>query len=479
MKHTFKDEEGHLIASVSFDKDEIKTANEKAINKLVTLVTVPGFRKGKAPVDRASRYLRNGDVRDEMVNQLLRRVDKGFEKDEEFKKYVDGRKLLGQFRPKVDLKKFTEDEADFVITYVLRPEVKKLGEYKGLKSKAALKKVTDKDVEAKLASLAEDNAELVPVEREAKSGDTVNLDFVGVRDGKEFEGGSAKGFDLVLGSGRFVPGFEDQVVGHKAGEKFDIKLTRPENYPEPLTGKDVIFKVTVNAVKEKQVPEINDEFATTLSGNYASKDLTELKGKVKADLEKASRDAFTSQKVNDYLLAIRDASEFVIPQEYLDSLVEDRRKNDAASVEKQGLTRDEYLKLVKQTKEDYKKSLREGIEAELKSSLVFDALAEAEKIPAPDQKDLEKQIGSPLQTFVSNFTNYLKTQKLSQDQINDQINRYLNQVFSSIRTARIQAKVLELNEPKKAAAKPEEKPAQANKAEEPAKEAKPEAKEAK
>ncbi len=460
MKHTFKDEEGHLIADVSFDKEEIAKASQKAIAKLAGLVTVPGFRKGKAPIDRASRYLRNNDVRDETVNQLLRRVDKNFEADEEFKKYIDGHKLLGQFRPKVDLKKFTQDEADFVITYVLRPEVKKLGEYKGLKSKATLKKVTAKDVDDKIASLAEDNAELVTAEREAKEGDTVNIDFTGVRDGKEFEGGSAKSFDLVLGSKRFVPGFEEQVIGHKAGDKFDIKLTRPENYPEPLTGKPVIFKVVLNLVKEKQVPAINDEFATTLTGTYASKDLAELKTKVKAELEKAQKDAFTNKKVNDYLLAVREASEFVIPQEYLDALVEDRVRSDSASIEKQGLTRDEYLKLVNQNRDEYKKGLLTGVEAELKSSLIYDALADAEKIPAPTQADLEKEIGSPLQNFVNNFTNYLKAQKLSQDQINNQINGYLNQVFSSLRTARVQAKVLELNEPKK-----EEKPAEEKKEE--------------
>ena len=355
---------------------------------------------------------------------------------------------------------FCDGEADFVITYVLRPEVKKLGEYKGLKSKATLKKVTAKDVDDKIASLAEDNAELVTAEREAKEGDTVNIDFTGVRDGKEFEGGSAKSFDLVLGSKRFVPGFEEQVIGHKAGDKFDIKLTRPENYPEPLTGKPVIFKVVLNLVKEKQVPAINDEFATTLTGTYASKDLAELKTKVKAELEKAQKDAFTNKKVNDYLLAVREASEFVIPQEYLDALVEDRVRSDSASIEKQGLTRDEYLKLVNQTRDEYKKGLLTGVEAELKSSLIYDALAEAEKIPAPTQADLEKEIGSPLQNFVNNFTNYLKAQKLSQDQINNQINGYLNQVFSSLRTARVQAKVLELNEPKK-----EEKPAEEKKEE--------------
>lgn len=457
MKHTFKDEEGHLIANVGFDKGEIAKASEKAISKLATLVTVPGFRKGKAPVDRAKAYLRNNDVRDETVNQLLRRVDKNFEADPEFKKYVDGRKLLGQFRPKVDLTKFTNDEAEFVITYILRPEVKKLGEYKGLKSKATLKAVTAKDVDAKIASLAEDNAELVSAEREAKKGDTANIDFTGIRDGKEFEGGSAKGFDLVLGSGRFVPGFEDQVIGHKAGDKFDVKLTRPENYPEPLTGKAVTFKVVLNVVKEKQVPAVNDEFATTLTGTYASKDLAELKNKVKEELEKQSKDTFTNAKVNDYLLAVRKGSEFVIPEEYLNHLVEDRIRSESANVEKQGLTRDEYLKLVNQTRDDFKKDVREGIEAELKSSLVYDALAEAEKIPAPTQADLEKEIGSPLQTFVTNFTNYLKASKLSQDEINNQINSYLNQLFSSLRTARVQAKILELNEPKAEEPKAEKK----------------------
>ena len=227
-----------------------------------------------------------------------------------------------------------------------------------------------------------------------------------------------------------------------------------------MTGKPVIFKVVLNLVKEKQVPAINDEFATTLTGTYASKDLAELKTKVKAELEKAQKDAFTNKKVNDYLLAVREASEFVIPQEYLDALVEDRVRSDSASIEKQGLTRDEYLKLVNQTRDEYKKGLLTGVEAELKSSLIYDALAEAEKIPAPTQADLEKEIGSPLQNFVNNFTNYLKAQKLSQDQINNQINGYLNQVFSSLRTARVQAKVLELNEPKK-----EEKPAEEKKEE--------------
>ena len=265
-------------------------------------------------------------------------------------------------------------------------------------------------------------------------------------DGKPFEGGDGKGFDLELGSGRFVPGFEDQCVSHKAGEKFDIALTMPENYPAPLTGKDVVFKVTLNSVKVKEVPEINDEFATTLTGKYVSKDLAELKSKIKEDLTHNAEESFKNAKINSYLLQIRDASEFVIAADYVDLFVQDRIRSDEESINRQGLTLDEYLKLTKTDKTTYENNIKAGVENEIKTQLVYNALAEAEKIPAPTQKDIEDQIGSSLNEFFTNYSNYLKSMKMPEDQINNQIQGYINQVYASILTGKVQAKVLELNE---------------------------------
>ena len=445
MKQTFKNENGHLTANVSFDEAEIKTATDKAINKLVVNVTVPGFRKGKAPKDQAMRYLTNEKVYEETVNGLLKMVDKNLENVPEFKEFADG-KLSGRKHPDVVLEKFDDKEAKFKIDWLLNPVVYKLGAYTGLKCDAKMKEITDEDVDHQLKHLAEDNAELVESDKEAALGDTCNIDFVGYMDGKPFEGGDGKGFDLELGSGRFVPGFEDQCVSHKAGEKFDVALTMPENYPAPLTGKDVVFKVTLNSVKVKEVPEINDEFATTLTGKYVSKDLAELKSKIKDDLTHNAEESFKNAKINSYLLQIRDASEFVIAADYVDLFVQDRIRSDEESINRQGLTLDEYLKLTKTDKTTYENNIKAGVENEIKTQLVYNALAEAEKIPAPTQKDIEEQIGSSLNEFFTNYSNYLKSMKMPEDQINNQIQGYINQVYASILTGKVQAKVLELNE---------------------------------
>lgn len=462
MKHTFKNENGRLTAEVSFDKDEIAKAQAKAVRKLIANVTVPGFRKGKAPEATASKYLRNEDVANETINALLKQLDNNFEKDEEFSSYVKEQKFANNLRPNVNLNAFTNDEAKFTVVYFLKPSVSKLGDYKGLKTTVKEKKITAKDVDAEIERLAKDNAELVPSEKAAEMGDTVNIDFVGLMDGKPFDGGSANSFDLELGSKRFVPGFEEQCVSHKAGEKFDVALTMPENYPAPLTSKDVVFKVTLNAVKVKETPEINDEFATTLSGAYVAKDLAELKTKVKDLLTKNAFDSFKKEVVNDYLLQVRNNSEFVISTEYVNELLKDRKHQDETNLAQQGLTLEEYVKLVNQTMEQYEETLKTGIENELKSSLVYDAIATAEKIPAPTQADIEKQVGMPLNQFLNNFTNYLKSQKMSQAQIDNQVNGYINQVFSSIMTGNVQAKVLELNNPElfSGAEKKAEKPAE-------------------
>lgn len=447
MKHTFKKENGHLIADVSFDSEEIKKASDKAINKLVVNVVVPGFRKGKAPKEMAMRYLHNQDIYNEIINALLRQLDKNFETDEEFSSYVKNHSFHSELRPDVKLNKFEEGEASFEVTYFLNPTIKTLGAYKGLTTKVTEKKILAKDVDAEIKKLALDNAELVPSDKEAEMGDTVNIDFVGLMDGKPFDGGSATSFDLELGSKHFVPGFEEQCVSHKAGDKFDVSLTMPENYPQPLSNKPAVFKVTLNAVKKKEIPEINDEFATTLSGQYVSKDLAELKAKVKENLTKNAFNNYKNAIINDLLLQVRESSEYEISKESIDYLLNNKKAEDEAQLAQQGLGLEEYLKLVNQTMEQYETTLKTSLENELKSSLVYNAIFKAEEMKQPTKEDVEKQIGTSIDEFVKNYSNYLTSQNFSSEQIQNQINSYINSVYASIMTADVQAKILELNVP--------------------------------
>lgn len=464
MTNSLKEEQGKLVIDFVFGKEEIAKASDKAVNQLSQHVTVPGFRKGKAPVKLASRYLRNEEVVDETINQMLRMIDKTVESDENISPFFKEGKVFTSARPTVNVKKFELENGEIEVSFVLKPVVSKLGNYKGLSSSAEKKEITEADVNKELETLANNEAELAPKDKEAEKGDTANIDFVGLMNGKEFDGGSAKAFDLVLGSNQFVPGFENQVIGHKAGDKFDVALTMPENYPAPLTSKPVVFKVTLNSVKVKEVPEINDEFATTLSGEYASKDLAELKTKVVEKLNKDAEAEYLRHLTNDLLLQVRDGSEFVISDEYLDFFVNDRIAQDEKNITNQGLSLDEYLKLIKKDMKDYREEIKAGVLAEIKNSLVFSGIMEAEKIPAVNEKDIEAELGSSVKDFVNGYSNYLSQSKMPKDQIQGQIYGYLNQIASEITTRKVQDRILVVNGFKEEA-KAEEKEADEKKEE--------------
>ncbi len=445
MINTIKEEQGKLVVNSSYAKDEISAATTKAINRLVLDVTVPGYRKGKAPVSAATRYLKEDAVVNETIHQLFKVLDKELSKNDEVNAYFKDKKVYGGIRPEANVTAFSADKAEIVVSYVLTPKVNKLGEYKGITSDAEKKVISDADVDAELKRLAENEAELAPKDKAAENGDTANIDFVGLMDGKEFEGGSAKGFDLVLGSNQFVPGFEAQVVSHKAGDKFDVALTMPENYPEPLTSKPVVFKVTLNSVKVKEVPEINDEFATTLTGEYASKDLAELKSKVVAHLNDAAEKEYFNHIVNELLLKVRDASEFVIADDYVNYFVNNKVDEDKNNIANQGLSLDEYLKLINKDMDSYKAEIKEGILSQIKTGLVYEGIYAAEIKTPINSKDLEALLGTSVNDFITNYTNYLKASKMGDDQISAQVNGYLNQLYSSILSRKVQDKLLVLN----------------------------------
>ncbi len=441
MNHTFKNENGHLVATATFGKDEIKNATEKAVKNLCQDITVKGFRKGKAPLEEARKYIRSDDLGNHTINELLKVVDREFFKDPEF----NGYNLLNGFRPKVSLDKFSNEEAKFTITYVLRPYTSKIGQYKDIKADAEEKIVDDKAIDERIHELAQQNSELVTKEKAAEKGDVVNIDFTGLLNGEAFDGGSAKGFDLELGSNHFVPGFEDQLIGHKAGDKVDVNVTLPAEYPEPLSGKDVLFKVVINSVKVKEIPEINDEFATTLTGKYVSTNLEDLKNKVKSVLIEEFDREYQRDVINSLLLKIRNDSEFVIPDEYIEQLLDNQIKFNSERLESQGLSLDEYLKILKKDKEDYRNEIKAQLVDQLKTSLLYDAIFANEKLAYPTNKELEEKLGKPLNEVLKDLNSYFKKIGQTEEQIRAQTNSYLNEVNSSIIFEKVQNRLLELN----------------------------------
>lgn len=448
MNKKIEKKDGQLLIDITCDQQDYDKALNKAELNLVKDVTVPGYRKGHAPLDLAKRRVNPNALGEEIINNFLKATDKELTAEKVYDKYE-----ILNIRPEVKVDKFDPKETKITVSYILRPALTKLASYKGIKTTIEEKKVTDDDVKAELETLAKENAELISVDRDAKNGDTVNIDFVGYLNGKPFDGGDGKKFDLVIGSNHFVPGFEEQLIGHKAGDNFQIEVTMPENYPDELANKKTTFKVTINSVRESQLPEINDEFATTLSGNYVSKDLKTLKEKIKNNLVEDAKKSFLNDRANDYLLKCRDASEYEISPKYVDLAFSDRLQQERSRVENQGLSLEEYLKLINKDYDEYVKELKDNVIAEIKNGLVYDAIYKEEKLPTVTNEEVEKQIGLPLSNFTKQYTSYLKSQKLNDNQINNEINHYISSLVTRIVQNKVIDRVLVLNGDKK-----EEKP---------------------
>lgn len=458
MKHEFKKENGLLTDVIVYEKAEVTKAINKATDTLILDVTVPGFRKGKAPKEQAVRYLSNERLTNATLDKLLGQAEGDLQKQDEFKPY--SRLVFGEIAPAIDIEKFSDSEAQIKITWTLYPELTKLGEYKNVPISEDKKVVNDNAINDELNRLALENAELVDCDDACKVGDSCNIDFEGFTGGEKFDGGSAKGYDIEIGSNKFVPGFEEQLIGHKAGDKFDINVKMPDNYPQPLNSKECVFKTTINSVKTKEVPEINDDFATTLSGDYVSLNLAELKDKIKAKLEKDYDQQYKDAIVNNALLNCRNDSEYIVSDSYIDFFMKQREKEDTEKVEEQGLTLDEYLKLVNMDKDQYKKNLKEAINAEVKDSLVFEEISKNEKVEEPKQSELEAKLGMSIDSFYDQYRKYFISQGMNLQQANMNIQNYLNQLSYQMLRENVINKVLELNlltpvkEPVKKSAKP-------------------------
>ena len=373
VKNCEKLEKNQVVLTVEVEAEAFEAAIEKAYRKVRNQVNIPGFRKGKAPRKMIEKLYGVEVFYDEAINIAM---------PEAYMNALMSEKLDPVGYPEVELLDVSKDGFSFKATLYVYPEVK-LGQYKGLSAPRAEVKVAAADVNARLAEMAERNARVTPVERAVAKGDIANIDFEGFDNGVPFEGGKGDNFDLEIGSGSFVPGFEDQLIGMSAGEEKDIDITFPEDYAAELAGKAVVFHVKVNAVKAKEVPALDDEFAKDVSEFDT---LAELKKDIKAKLT-ADREAAAAQAFEDILMQqVVENMECDVPQPMVDEQAKKLLENLKMQVQAQGIPYEQYLKLTNSTEEDLLAQAQAPALSQLKMDLAMEAIAKAEEITVSEEE---------------------------------------------------------------------------------------------
>lgn len=357
------------------DVDELtwKDAQEKAFQKLASELEIKGFRKGKAPESIARKHIDLGKIFNEAINLMLQPV---------YEEVLREEKLQPFARPSVDVTKVSDTELQLKFIIVLAPEVN-LGQYKGLNVEKAKVSVSAKEVQDAIDGLVASNANLVVTENAAKEGDTVVMDFLGKVDGKEFDGGKAENYSLELGSHQFIPGFEEQLVGHKANETVEVKVKFPEQYVPELAGKDAVFTCTIHEVKEKVLPELNEELIKDLNIPEV-KDVEGLKAYEKEQIKAQKEQSANNEVLNKIIEQISANATIELAHEMIDDEVEGMRKNLEQQIQSRGMTLEQYLQITGQKKEDLSKKMHEDAEKNLRAILVMEEIAKQEKIEVTD-----------------------------------------------------------------------------------------------
>ena len=378
MKHTTKAAEKSTVKiTLKFDGEEWKEAINKAYLKTRCRYVVNGFRKGKAPKNVIENAYGKGVFYEDALNLLFsENYGAVIEKNE--KKFT----VVGD--PDVSVEALSDDGVTLVAVVPVKPEVK-ISAYKGIKIKEFAYTVKDEEIDAEIERLLDRNARKVDVtDRAAQNGDIANIDFVGTVDGVKFDGGEAEGFDLTLGSGQFIPGFEDQVVGMNIGETKDVNVTFPENYQaEALKGKPAVFSVKLNSLQGKELPELNDEFIKDATG---SESVEAYKAKTKERLQKQADKRATDATENSILEAIAANTEAEIPQAMIDREIDSLIQKFEYQLMYQGLKLQDYLDFLKVTMSDFRKNYEEQAKKNVLHQLIISQIIKDEKIEATDEE---------------------------------------------------------------------------------------------
>ena len=410
VKSCEKLEKSRVALTIETSAEEFEAAVNKAYLKMRGKINVPGFRVGKAPRKIIEKMYGAEVFYEEAVNIILPDAYEAAVKEQELD-------VVGY--PEVELESCTKDGVVFKCTVAVYPEVK-LGQYKGLEAPKAEVKVAAADVNARLKEMADRNSRLVSVDRAVKKGDTADIDFEGFDNGVAFDGGKGENFDLEIGSGSFVPGFEDQLIGMKAGEEKDIDITFPKDYTPELAGKPVVFHVKVNEVKVKEVPALDDEFAKDVSEFDTLKDLkADIKKKLTAERTEAAQRAF-----EDVLMAkVAEGVEADVPHEMVDLQAEQMTEGFKQQLAAQGIPFDQYLKMTNTTEADFIKQAYGPAEQQVKMDLAVKAIIDAEKLDATDDeveaemKNVADKYGMDLDTVKK----YLRSEEVKEQVIREKV----------------------------------------------------------
>ncbi|MCO4469533.1 trigger factor (prolyl isomerase) [Streptococcus infantarius subsp. infantarius] len=397
------------VITFTIGQDKIKPALDQAFNKVKKNLNAPGFRKGHMPRAVFNQQFGEEALYEDALNALLPAA---------YQAAVAELSLDVVAQPKIDIQSMEKgQEWTLTAEVVTKPEVK-LGDYKNLEvSVEASKEVTDAEVDEKVERERNNLAELIVKEGAAELGDTVVIDFVGSVDGVEFDGGKGENFSLELGSGQFIPGFEDQLVGAKAGETVEVNVTFPEQYQaEDLAGKDAKFITTVHEVKAKEVPALDDELAKDIDEEVET--LDELKAKYRKELESAKEIAFDDAVEGAALeLAVANAEIVELPEEMVHDEVHRAMNEFMGNMQRQGISPEMYFQLTGTTEEDLHKQYEADAEKRVKTNLVIEAIAKAEGFEASDE-EIEKEINDLASEYnmeVEQVRNLLSADMLKHD----------------------------------------------------------------
>ena len=383
MKVELIKQEGTKVSfKLTVDNEKFESAIVKAYNKNKGKYNIPGFRKGKAPRKVIETHYGKGVFYSDAIDIVFPEV---------YPAAIDELKIDPIDMPSIDVEEISKDNGLVLLVDVeVKPEFQ-LGDYKGVEVEKVDETVNEDVVNAKLDEMREKGSRLVSVEREIANGDTANIDFEGFDGEVAFEGGKGENYDLVIGSGSFIPGFEDQLVGKKAGEEVKVNVTFPETYhAENLAGKPVVFNVKVNDVKVKEVPALDDEFAKDTT---EFETLAELRADVKAKLEEQAKNAADAEMRNALVEKVSANTEVEVPEAMVQHQIDNMLMELNYQLQYQGLNLEQLLQMTGRGLDELREERRADAERLVKSSLVLEAIAEKENVEANDadvDAELEK-----------------------------------------------------------------------------------------
>ncbi|NLG88423.1 MAG: trigger factor, partial [Clostridiaceae bacterium] len=382
---------------IEVDAETFNESIKQAYLKTKSRFSIPGFRKGKAPQSLIERYYGEGVFYEEAFNIAC---------PEAYEKALKENNIQPVDRPELDIEQIGKGK-DLVFTakVTVKPEVK-LGQYKGFKIKKDKVKITDEDVQKELERIQEINARLISIEdRPVKEKDIVNIDFEGFVDGEPIEGGSAKGYSLVIGSGSFIPGFEEQLIGVGKGEKKEINVKFPEDYSnESLKGKEAVFNVTVNEIKEKELPAINDEFAQDVSEFDT---LEEYRADIRKRLEENARNAADKKYEDEVVKKAVDNAEVDIPEVMVERRIDELLRRFDLTLRYQGMDLNTYMEMMKTDEQSLRNEYRETALQQVKTQLVLEKISQVEQVDASEE-EIDAEIAKMAENYKQNAEDFKK-----------------------------------------------------------------------